>query len=175
MSSPEDPEPPRKRQAGAELIIPVMGLAFTAYYASTIVNSPWTAQVNAVLVGSALVVTILALFVRIVREVRRGEADLGFGPLLAPIALLPKRAVFALLTLAYLVLIQWLGFTLSTFGFLALSMILLAGGRHKARSLLAAAGMALIGFAVFIVLFETRFPKGPVEQLYEALANGQAL
>ena len=84
--------------------------------------------------------------------------------------MLPKRAAFAGLTLAYLVLIQWGGFTLTTFAFFALSMIVLSGGRHILRSVLAAAAMAAVGFVVFIAIFETRLPKGPIEFLYQAVS-----
>ena len=164
-----EPERPRPRSIGGELIIPMLGLAFTAYYASTIIDSPWTAQVNAVIVGSALVLAILALFLRLGLEARRHGVRLSFDGLLSPLALLPKRAAFAALTLAYLILIEWGGFTLTTFAFLALSMLLLGGRRRLKASLAAAAVMALIGYLVFIVLFETRLPKGPFEQLFAAV------
>ena len=39
-----------KRQIGGELIIPVLALIFTLYYISTVINSPWSAKVNAYMV-----------------------------------------------------------------------------------------------------------------------------
>jgi hypothetical protein len=163
------PEKRPNRQLGAELIIPVMALAFTAYYFATILDSPWTAQVNAFLVGSVLILTVLLLFVRISLELRREGAGLGFGDLLSPAGLLPQRAAFAALTLTYLILIEWVGFTLTTFAFLAGSMVLLSGGRRIARSLLMACLMALVGYVVFIAVFGTRLPSGPFENLMKAV------
>ena len=38
-----------------ECVIPLMGILFTVYYVYSIVDAPWTAQVNAVLVGTTLI------------------------------------------------------------------------------------------------------------------------
>ncbi len=48
-----------------------------------------------------------------------------------------------------------------------MSMMLLYGGKRKAVDASVGAGMALIGYLVFIVLFTARFPKGPFEHLIE--------
>ena len=159
----------KKKPIGGELIIPLLAIGFTGYYFSTIIDSPWTAQVNAVLVGSALCAVILVFLVRSARELIEGRATLGLGSLLAPTRLLPRRAAFAGLTVAYVFLIQWGGFTLTTFAFLALSMILLGRGRRPLLSVGLAALMALVGYALFIAAFDTRFPKGPFEWLVEAV------
>lgn len=163
------PDPDPKRQIGGELIIPVLALAFTLYYFSTIIDSPWTAQVNAFLVGSILIVLVLAFFGVCLRELRRGRATLGVSNLFEPRRLLPRRAGFIGLTVGYLLVIGWLGFTLTTFLFLAGSMLLLGGGRRPALCLGLSAAMAGIGYAAFIALFETRLPEGPVETLLAAL------
>ncbi len=164
-----NPDPGPKRQLGGELIIPVLALGFTGYYFSTIIDSPWTAQVNAFLVGSILVVLVLAFFAICVRELRRGRATFGASDLFEPRRLIPKRAGFISLTLAYLVVLTWLGFTLTTFLFLAGSMLLLGSGRRPALCMALSAVMAGIGYAAFIALFETRLPKGPIEDLLAAL------
>ena len=39
-----------------ECVIPLMGILFTVYYVYSIVDAPWTAQVNAVLVGTTLII-----------------------------------------------------------------------------------------------------------------------
>ena len=69
----------------------------------------------------------------------------------------------------YVVLIEWGGFTLTTFAFLASAMLLLAGGRKAHLILPLAAAIALIGYGLFMVAFETRFPRGPFEQLMSAV------
>ncbi len=164
-----NPDPDPKRQIGGELIIPVMALAFTLYYFSTIIDSPWTAQVNAFLVGSILFVLVLAFFALRIRELARGRATLGVSELLEPRRLLARRAGFIGLTLGYLLVVGWLGFTLTTFLFLSGSMLLLGGGRRPVLCMGLSAVMAGIGYAAFIALFETRLPEGPVETLLATL------
>lgn len=163
------PEPEDKRPMGGELIIPLLALGFTLYYFSTIIDSPWTAQVNAFLVGSVLIVLVLAFLAVAAREVLLGRATLSASNLLAPVDILPKRAGFIVLTLAYLVAIDWLGFTLTTFLFLAGAMLLLDGGRRPRLCLALAAGLSAVAYGVFILLFETRLPRGPIEQALAAV------
>ena len=55
------------------------------------------------------------------------------------------------------------GFTPSTFVFLAAGFMLLHGTSRWKFDVPLAAAMALGGYVVFIVLFDTRFPKGPFE------------
>lgn len=163
------PEQNSKQEVGGELIIPLMALGFTLYYFSTILDSPWTAQVNAFLVGSVLIALVLAFIGRALREVARGRATLGAADLLAPRDILPKRLGFIALALVYLVAIEWLGFTLMTFVFLGASMLLLGGGRRPVLCLASAATIALLSYGVFIALFDSRLPKGPFEHLLAAL------
>ena len=94
-----------------------------------------------------------------------GKATLGMSNLWAPRAILWKRIGFIVLTLTYLVAINWFGFTLTTFLFLWGSMLLLCGGKRTVYHAVIAAIMALVGWAAFIALFETRLPKGAIEKL----------
>ena len=169
MSSDVSPEQENKRQIGGELIIPIAALGFTLYYFSTIIDSPWTAQVNAFMVGSILIFVVLLFFGVATREVIAGRATLGASNLLAPYAILPKRVAFIGLAVFYLIAIQWLGFTLTTFAFLGASMILLDNARRPLLCTGIAAIMAAIAYVVFIALFETRLPKGPIEHLLAGL------
>lgn len=159
-----------KRQLGGELIIPVVALGFTLYYIGTVLDSPWSAKVNAYMVGSVLIVLVLVFFAVAARDLLRGRATLGLSNLLEPYDILPKRIGFMLLTVGYLVGIEWLGFTLTTFVFMAASMLLLGGGRRPLVCLAAALVMAAVALGVFVILFEKRFPKGPIEQLVQALS-----
>ena len=88
MTTPMDPPPssekPEKQALGADLVIPVAGLLFTLYYFSTIINSPWTAQVSAFLIGGILLLLIVIFFVRSALAVKSGEANLRFDPLVEP-------------------------------------------------------------------------------------------
>jgi len=160
----------RQRQAiGGDLVIPIAAVAFTLYYFSTIIDSPWEAQVNAFFVGSILIVLVVIQLVRMARLLLEGEADLGFGTLISPRAVLPKRLYLLMLTIGYAVVIGWLGFTLTTFVFLASAMLLLNEGRRPGFIIGLAAAIALGGYLLFIVAFQTRFPAGPFERLLDAL------
>jgi len=159
-----------KRQIGGELIIPVLALGFTLYYISSVINSPWSAKVNAYMVGSVLIALVLIFIAYAAREVVQRRATLGASNLLEPYEILPKRLGFIAISFGYLVVIHWLGFTLTTFLFLAGSMLLLGGGRRPLVCLSAAAVMAAVALVVFVILFQKRFPKGPVEYLVQALS-----
>ncbi len=159
-----------KRQMGGELIIPILALVFTLYYISTVINSPWTAQLNAFMVGSVLIILVLLFLGYAAREVLQGRATLGASNLFAPYGILPKRLGFMAISLGYLILLPWLGFTLTTFLFMAASMMLLGNARRPVVYVVAAAVVAVIALLVFIVLFQKRLPKGPVEFLLQAVS-----
>jgi len=165
MDEQKQPEKPARRAVGGDLIIPLAAVAFTAYYVSTIIDSPWEAQANVFFVGSILVALVAILLVRLARAVLRGEADLGIGRLIEPRAVVPKRLALFGLALGYMVVIPWLGFTLTTFAFLAGAMLLLNEGQNKRLAFGLAALLALVGWLLFIIVFDTRFPAGPFERL----------
>ncbi|MEE8559621.1 MAG: tripartite tricarboxylate transporter TctB family protein [Alphaproteobacteria bacterium] len=160
---------PEKKSVGGDLVIPVAALLFTLYYFSTIIDSPWTAQVSAFFVGTILIFLVIVFLVVTVRSVMRGEADWRFESLLAPVSYIPKRIALFGLTLGYIFVIQWTGFTLTAFAFLALAMLLLGEGRNKRLILILSGTLALGGYLLFIVAFERRFPAGPFELLMKAL------
>jgi hypothetical protein len=160
-------EKPEKQSIGSDLIIPVAGLLFTLYYFSTIIDSPWTAQVSAFFIGTVLVFLIVIFFVKSALAVRAGEADLRLDHLVEPRSFLSKRLILVAMTIAYVHLIQWGGFTLTSFVFLSLAMLLLSGGRNKRLIFVLAAVLALTGYLLFILAFETRFADGPFELLVE--------
>jgi len=157
--------PPARRPVGGELIIPIAAVALTLYYLTTIIDSPWEAQVNAFFVGSILIALVAILLIKVGRALVTGQASLGLGALIQPVAVAPKRLIVLLLAIGYVTVIEWLGFTLTTFVFLAAAMLVLNEGRRIGLVLGLAAGLALGGWILFVVLFQTRFPKGPFEQL----------
>lgn len=167
--SDQSPQSDTPKAVGGELILPAVAVAFTIYYFSTIREVPWIAQVSALLVGSVLIVLCAAFALRTVLAIRRGEARMGFGPLAAPAQFVGKRVALLVLTIAYIFVIDWLGFTITSFLFLASAMLLLSGGTRRGRILLLAAVLSLGGYLLFIVAFNTRFPAGPFENLMKAL------
>ena len=71
----------QRRQIGGELVIPVLGVAFTIYYFTTIWNSPWTAQVAAFLIGGILMLVCGIFIVKSVFLLKSGEGSLGLNNL----------------------------------------------------------------------------------------------
>ncbi|UCH75015.1 MAG: hypothetical protein JSU82_03975 [Rhodospirillales bacterium] len=163
MNNDVDPGKPEKKHIGADLVIPVAALAFTIYYISTIIELPWTAKVSTYFIAGVLVSVIAAFAVFNVVALLRGEADLGFQRLTEPVSFLPRRAALFALTLGYIVVVQWGGFTLTTFAFLSLAMLLLSRGENLKFILAMSAILAFGGYLLFIYAFEVRFPSGPVE------------
>lgn len=78
------------------------------------------------------------------------------------------RLAFVGLIVAYIAVMPYLGFTLTTFSFLA-SAFLVNGARPVWRPVALAAAASLSGWLFFIVLLDTRFPQGPFERAVEAL------
>jgi hypothetical protein len=161
--------PDGRRAAGGELILPVAALVFTLYYFSTIIDSPWEAQVAAFLVGSVLILLILLLLVRIGRDLMTGTASLRLGDMLGGPEVYPRRLAMVALTAGYLVGLGWLGFTLTSFLFLFLGMAVLESAENRVRRLphfaLIAATLSVAGWALFVWAFDARFPSGPFEAL----------
>lgn len=157
-------EPNEKKGVGADLLIPGAALLFTLYYFSTIWNSPWTAQVSAFVIGSILIGLIVIFAIKTAIALGHKEVDLGFGGLLSPRSVLFPRIGLFLATLCYVILIQWGGFTLTTGLFLFASMLILGRGRRKRLVALISIILSISGYLLFIVAFDTRFPRGPFEQ-----------
>lgn len=164
-------KPPR--QIGGELVIPIIAVGFTLYFFSTIWNSPWTAQVSAFMVGGVLLTVCAIFFVRCAIWLSRGEGTLGFGNVVTIDDIRTGRIGLLLTTIGYVAFIDNLGFTLMTFLFLAVSMLILAKGERPVFIVAISAAMALTGWALFIWAFDTRFPRGWFENTMKAvLANG---
>ena len=162
-----------RRQLGGELVIPFLAVAFTLYFFSTIWNSPWTAQVSAFAVGGVLLLVCTIFILRCLVWLRQGEGSLGFGNLINREDIATGRVGLFITTLGYCLLIERLGFTLTTFLFLTLSMMILSKGKRPIFITVISAAMALGGWAVFIWAFDTRFPRGWFETTMKAvLSNG---
>ena len=162
-----------QRQFGGELIIPILAIVFTLYFFSSIWNSPWTAQVSAFAVGGILLLVCGIFIIRCVVWLRQGEGTLGFANVFNREDLTNGRIGLLATTVGFCVSIEQLGFTLTTFLFLSISMIILAKGKRPVFIAMVSAMMALGGWAVFIWAFDTRFPRGWFETTMKAvLSNG---
>jgi hypothetical protein len=160
-NNPSDEAGPKP--IGADLIIPVAAIIFTIYYISTILDMKWEAQVSAFLVGGILLFLCAIFLIKTFLEVRSGKATMSFEALINPISAIPKRAMLFGLTFLYIVLVPYGGFTIVTFAFLALAMLVLSDWQKKRFILMLSGLLAIGGYILFIVIFKRRFPEGPFE------------
>ena len=168
MQDETEASQPRRRALGAELVIPVTALLFTIYYFWTILESPWTAQASAFFIGTILIVLVLIFIGLTFRWVANGEGDWSFHTLFEPHNYVRLRLALFALTVGYIAVISFLGFTITTFLFLLLAMLLLNRGRRVKLSVSLAVILSVGGYLLFVVAFDTNFPEGP----FETLMNG---
>lgn len=161
------------RHLGADLVIPVMAVVFTLYYFSTIWNSPWTAQVSAFAIGGVLLFVCLLFFIKVAGQYKRGEGRFTFTSLINYENIRTGRVALLVTTIGFCWLISDLGFTLTTFLFLWLSMAILGAFKRLGLVTIVSLLLSLGGWAVFIWAFDTRFPRGWFENTMQAvMANG---
>jgi hypothetical protein len=159
---------PAKPSLGGDLVLPAMGLAFTAYYFTSVWNLAWEAKANATVIGVVLLILIAIQCARVGARVLAGRADLGLAPLFAPRRVLGARLAVIAITTLFIIALPWLGLTLGLFAVVA--ALMLALGARSARAILLTAGCIAAGaYLLFIALLNSRLPRGPVEQLLSAL------
>lgn len=168
--SDEPPNPPKN--VLPDLIIPGLALIFSIYYLTTITEVPWIAQASAVLVSGLLLLSIFAFVLRTAYRLNTGSEFISWRSLIPDRDLLVKRLCLLALTIAYVWFLEDLGFTLSTFVFLVLAIMLLSTVKNWKKAMSVALAASVIGYVVFIFVFETRFPKGPIERTMEELRDG---
>jgi hypothetical protein len=155
------------KPAGQELIIPALALAFTGYYFWTVQELAWEAKANGIVIGAVLFLLIALLCVRLAWRVAQGQASLRIT--LGGDAE-TDRLRLALLGLiaAFILVLPWLGTTISLALMLACAMWL-CGARHAPSIAGVAIITPLIVWATLIWGLGTRFPHGPFERAMAAL------
>ena len=154
-----------KHNVAGECVIPLMGILFTVYYVYSIVDAPWTAQVNAVLVGTTLILVSTLFLIKKFHLLSMGTVEFKVSVTSFLSALKTPQTAFIATSFLYLIFIDFLGFTLTTTLFFWSSMMILGDGKRPYHKACLSLIMALIGYAVFIVMFETRLPIGTLEQI----------
>jgi hypothetical protein len=157
-----------KTSIGGDFIIPVLSLAFAAYYFYTVSDMAIGAIFSSVMVGAGLVVLSVILLIRLVARILRGRADLRLGALLYPMGMHKTRFALLGLSVLYVVLMPLLGFTLGTMLFLFMGMLILGVRSRKALAWIPLV-MSVGGYALFIVTLETRLPRGPIESILSSV------
>ncbi len=161
-------EPQQKpRNILPDCIIPVLALTFTVYYLTTITEVPWISQASAFIVSGLLLLAILAFVIRSVWRIRHHQETLqikgAFRDLFGERPLMLKRLALLVLAISYIWLLDSLGFTLTTFIFIFVGIVLLSSLANWKRALIVSLSCSVTGYIVFIYFFKTRFPAGPIE------------
>ena len=164
---------PRNDEAaplGAVLVIPLLALAFAIYFFYSISGLVWEAKANGAIIGTILVVLIVAQLVRIVVAVARGRGNLRTDALWQPREALGKRVAMVAVTIVFIATIEWLGLTLG----LLLGMLasLWAMGVRRPLVLIGiSVAVAASAYVLFIATLDSAFPHGPIENLIAALSR----
>ncbi|MFZ2651229.1 MAG: hypothetical protein WA210_14100 [Burkholderiaceae bacterium] len=164
---------PRNDEAvplGADLVIPLLALAFSIYFFDSIRDLVWEAKANGIFIGTALVALIALQLVRIALAVLRGRARLGTDALWQPRDALGKRVAMVVVTILFIATIEWMGLTLG----LLLGMLasLWAMGVRKPTVLIAISVLvAASAYVLFIATLDSAFPHGPIENLIAAVSK----
>ena len=156
-----------REAAGADLVIPLLALAFATYFFVSINDLAWEAKANGVIIGTALVLLVLAQVGRIVYRVAKGRADLSTRALWTPRDALPKRIGTVLVTIAFIATLKWLGLTLGLLVWMVVALWVMGVRNPRviaAISLVTAASAYLL----FIAALNSSFPHGPIEKLLAA-------
>lgn len=164
-SSEPDLRSVAKRPLLADLIIPVLTIAFAVYYLSTVWELSWQANAAGIGIASAMTIVLLLLAIRFARQWAAGEAALSPGPLAFPRTHLLQRIGLLAAALGFVFVMPYLGFTLGLFVFLMAAILLLAGFSRLKAALAISLCVSIGGYLLFIVVVRARLPRGPVEAL----------
>ena len=155
---------------GAELVLPVMALAFAIYFLVDTADLQWEAKANGVIIGSLLLLLLFVQFVRSAIAYKRGRADLSFGTLLQPRDVLYKRLGMVAITIAMVATVPWLGVGLGLFLSMTIALIMM-GVRGYGHAALVALVVALTCSVLFTVVLDSGLPQGPVEDLLQHIVH----
>jgi hypothetical protein len=153
-----------RQPLGADLVIPLLGLGFAAYFFVDIAELGWEAKANGVLIGAILVFLIAVQLARMGRQFARGEGDLRADPLWQPPDATRKRLGMVVLSAGFIAALPWLGLTLALWLAMLLALFIM-GVRNRATLVWLPLALATAVFLLFIVVLESDFPHGPIEKL----------
>jgi hypothetical protein len=153
-----------KKPLGADLVIPALALGFAIYFFWSIADLAWEAKANGVVIGVALIALVMLQVARIAFAVAQGRGDLRTDPLWQPGDVLPKRLGMVAVTVAFILLLQTLGLTLSLFAAMAVALWIM-GVRKPPLVLGIAFGVAAAAYLLFIALLDAGFPHGLIEKI----------
>lgn len=158
----------RPRAGGADLVIPVLALAFTAYFFWSIAGLTWEAKANGVVIGAVLLALLVLQIGRTLLDVREGRATLSLGPLLRPPAVQARRAALVALLALFVATVGVVG---TIFGLILCfaSMMWVLGVRSVPWLVGLPVAVAAVLHLLFVTLLGAKLPAGPIEQALAAL------
>ncbi|HVJ12852.1 MAG TPA: tripartite tricarboxylate transporter TctB family protein [Burkholderiales bacterium] len=154
-----------KAALGADLVIPLLALGFAIYFFWSITDLAWEAKANGVVIGTALIGLVVVQVARIAVAVAQGRGDLRTDSLWQPRDVLRKRLGMVAVTVAFILLLQVLGLTLSLFSAMAAALWIM-GVRKPSLIFGIAFGVAAAAYLLFIATLDAGFPHGPIEKLF---------
>ena len=152
-----------------ELIIPVMAVLFTVYYLTTIIGVPWIAQASAITVSALLLTSILAFAIRTIMRINKGREFISFSALEFDVPIAVQRLILLAMTIGYVFVLEYIGFTLATAIFVFFGIVLLSSFANWRKAALISLSCSVLGYIVFIHFFQTRFPRGFIENFLKGL------
>lgn len=154
----------RRPALGADLIIPILALAFTIYFLATTTNLVWEARANGTVIGVALLVLVTVQFARVFLRLRAGEGTLGLGEMGRWSPAQGQRLSLLAILILFIATIPWLGTTLGLF-FVMLASMYVLGVRRPGTLIGVAVAVSATVYLLFIALLRSRLPAGPIERL----------
>jgi hypothetical protein len=154
-----------KAALGADLVIPLLALGFAIYFFWSITDLAWEAKANGVVIGTALIALVVVQVARIALAVAQGRGDLRTDPLWQPRDVLLKRIGMVAVTVAFILLLQVLGLTLSLFASMAVALWLM-DVRRPSLIFGISFGVAAAAYLLFIAVLDAGFPHGFIEKIF---------
>jgi len=155
----------KPRALAADLVIPVVALAFTLYFFYSTRELGWEARANGLIVGALLIILGVVQIGRVVVDYVRKRGTFSFGPLVEPTDVFHKRLGMLAITILFVAMLPWLGLGIGLFAAMAASLALM-GVRPYARVLKVSAIITVVCWIGFVVVLDVGLPQGPLEKLY---------
>lgn len=169
--SEESPRAYARGGGGGDLVVPVLAGAFALYFLYDTWDLAWEARINGLLIGLPLLGLVALKISMVLSQALRGSVTLDLGELGARNVNQAKRAALIAIFVAFALLLEHLGTTLSLFLALLLSLVTL-GVRRPSLLIFVPVGTSLFVYTLFILFLRKRFPSGPVEWFLDALLRG---
>lgn len=157
-----------KTALGAELVIPALGAALSAYFFVSVNELAWEAKAMGMLVGGLLAGLIVLQLARMAHQLGARAARFSFEPLTQPRRVMWRRLAIVGICALFVFALPWLGITLGIFLLSSILMWVLQAGGWRFIALTSGA-LAAGAFLLFVALLNTRVPRGPLERLLSTL------